>query len=124
MFLSGDTGTGKTSFAKQYCQSLKRVIVFHLLVMMLCKIIKEDVLILDDLRDSDFKFTDLLKILDNHTKSTVKSRYHNKAFIGDTIVITSYKPLQDWYFDVPSESKHQLYRRIFKYEFVGTALTL
>ena len=48
--------------------------------MMLCKIIKEDVLILDDLRDSDFKFTDLLKILDNHTKSTVKSRYHNKAF--------------------------------------------
>ena len=101
----------------------------------------EDVLILDDLRDSDFKFTDLLKILDNHTKSTVKSRYHNKAFIGDTIVITSYKPLQDWYFDVPSESKHQLYRRIkqmykfnndkidcfeynersFKYEFVGTA---
>ena len=24
MFLSGDTGTGKTSFAKQYCQSLKK----------------------------------------------------------------------------------------------------
>lgn len=142
MFFSGDTGTGKTSFAKHYCQSLKKSFCVSSSSNDVMQDYKgEDVLILDDLRDSDFKFTDLLKMLDNHTKSTMKSRYHNKAFIGDTIIITSYKPLHDWYFDINSESKHQLYRRIkqmykfsndkidcfeyndiaFKYEFVGSA---
>lgn len=113
IFLSGETGSGKTTFAKQYCESVKKSFCVSSSSNDPMQDYKgEDVLILDDLRDSDYKFTDLLKILDNHTKSTVKSRYHNKAFIGDTIIITSYKPLTDWYYDVPSESKHQLYRRI------------
>lgn len=113
IFLSGDTGTGKTSFAKRYCEgSGKSYCVTSSSNDPMQDYKGEDVLIMDDLRDEDYKFTDLLKILDNHTNSTVKSRYHNKAFIGDTIIITSYKPLNDWYFNVPSESKHQLYRRI------------
>lgn len=119
VFVSGDTGVGKTTFAKKYCTtSNKSFCVSSSSNDPMQDYKGEDVLILDDLRDSDFKFTDLLKILDNHTKSTVRSRYHNKAFIGDTIIITSYKPLNDWYFDVPKESKEQLYRRIkVQYQF-------
>lgn len=113
VFMSGDTGTGKTSFAKEYCKKTgKSLCVSSTSNDPMQDYKGEDVLILDDLRDTDYKFTDLLKILDNHTKSTMKARYHNKAFIGDTIIITSYKPLNDWYFDVPKESKEQLYRRI------------
>lgn len=113
VFCCGDTGTGKTTFAKQYCDSAKKSYCVSSSSNDPMQDYKgEDVLILDDLRDSDYKFTDLLKILDNHTKSTVRSRYHNKAFIGEMIIITSYKPLNDWYFDISSENKHQLYRRI------------
>lgn len=113
IFLSGDTGTGKTTFAKEYCNSIEKSFCVSSSSNDPMQDYKgEDVLILDDLRDSDYKFTDLLKILDNHTKSTVKSRYHNKSFIGNTIIITSYKPLQDWYFDIARENKEQLYRRI------------
>lgn len=113
VFMSGETGVGKTSFAKQYCTQAKKSFCVSSSSNDPMQDYKgEDVLILDDLRDSDFKFTDLLKILDNHTKTTMKARYHNKAFIGETIIITSYRPLNDWYFDVPKESKEQLYRRI------------
>ena len=113
VFISGATGTGKTTFAKQWCDTTKKSYCISSSSNDPMQDYKgEDVLILDDLRDSDYQFTDLLKILDNHTKSTMKSRYHNKAFIGDTIIITSYRPLNDWYFNVERESKEQLYRRI------------
>lgn len=113
VFMSGATGTGKTTFAKKWCDTTKKSYCISSTSNDPMQDYKgEDVLILDDLRDSDYQFTDLLKILDNHTKSTMKSRYHNKAFIGDTIIITSYRPLNDWYFNVERESKEQLYRRI------------
>jgi len=71
----------------------------------------QDYLILDDLRDDTFSFTDLLKLLDNYVISTIKSRYNNKMFLGDTIIVTSCKPLCEWYKDT-TEDKTQLYRRI------------
>ena len=76
-------------------------------------------LILDDLRDSTFKFDDLIKLLDNHTNSSIRSRYNNKVFNGDTIFITTSKPLPTWYngidSKVPDENLKQLYRRIKEY---------
>lgn len=120
IFMSGQTGVGKTTFAKMYCESRG-----------LDKCISsssndplqdykgQPVLILDDLRDDSFKYHDFLKLLDNHTLSTSKSRYHNKAFIGDTIIITSTRPINDWYFNKTPEDKHQLYRRVrnwFKFD--------
>ena len=82
-------------------------------------------LILDDCRDRSFKsFEDCLKLLDNHTSSTVQSRFHNKSFNGEIIVITSSVPLSYWfrgknndgnYFNVANEDFVQLYRRISCY---------
>lgn len=113
IFISGATGLGKTTFAKDYCSGLhKSKCVSSSSNDPLQDYKGEDVLILDDLRDDSFKFHDFLKLLDTHTLSSSRSRYHNKPFIGDTIIITSTKPLSDWYFDESSEDKHQLYRRI------------
>jgi hypothetical protein len=120
IFMSGPTGVGKTTFAKKYCEARG-----------LAKCISsssndpmqdykgQPVLILDDLRDDAFKYHDFLKLLDNHTLSTSKSRYQNKAFIGDTIIITSTKPIVDWYFNKSPEEKQELYRRVrnwFKFD--------
>jgi hypothetical protein len=113
IFMSGPTGIGKTSFAKRYCETR------HLQPCVssssndpLQDYKGEPVLILDDLRDDSFKYHDFLKLLDNHTKSSSRSRFHNKAFIGDIIIITSTRPINDWYFNKTPEDKHQLYRRV------------
>lgn len=120
IFVTGDSGTGKTTFAKDmlnrlgydYCISSSNNDVFQ-------DYQGQQAIILDDLRDSSFSLTDLLKVLDNNTNSSIKSRYNNKIFIGQIIVITSCKPLDKWYngseSNVSSESLFQLYRRISKY---------
>ena len=112
LFFTGDTGTGKTTLAKRFGEKTGKSCCISSSSNDPMQDYKgEDILILDDLRDSSFSFTDLIKILDNHTGSTVRSRYHNKAFIGDTIIITSHVPLEQWYQGVP-EHRGQLMRRI------------
>ena len=117
VFITGESGTGKTTFAKHlldelgydYCISSSNNDVFQ-------DYQGQQAIILDDLRDSSFSLTDLLKILDNNTNSSIKSRYNNKVFNGKMIIITSCKPLNKWYnsteSNVSSESLFQLYRRI------------
>lgn len=113
MIFTGETGTYKTTYAKQYAKNQNKSICISSSSNDPMQDYKgEDVLVLDDIRDDTFKFHDLLKVLDNHTNSTIASRYNNKAFIGDTIIITSSQPLSEWYFDVKKEDKIQLYRRI------------
>jgi len=113
MIFTGDTGTFKTTYAKQYCKnSNKSFCVSSSSNDPMQDYKGEDVLILDDIRDTTFRFHDLLKILDNHTNSSIASRYSNKAFIGDTIIITSSMKISQWYYDETKEDKEQLYRRI------------
>lgn len=121
IYFSGSTAMGKTTFAKHYCdiRGLSKCIS-SASNDILQDYKGEDVLILDDFRGDARKgdkhrtleFHDFLKLLDPHTRSTGKSRYHNKAFIGDLIIITSTRPLCDLYYDLDAEDKHQLYRRI------------
>ena len=63
-------------------------------------------------------------MLDNNTQSSVSSRFHNKVFNGEVIVITSSVPLHYWfrgkdgngnYYNVQNEDFNQLYRRISCY---------
>jgi hypothetical protein len=113
VFISGDTGTGKTTFAKDYCKEKgKSYCISSSSNDPLQDYKGEDVLILDDLTESSFNYQDLLKLLDRHTKSSSKSRYHNKFFLGELIIITSVVQLSEWFYDEPAESKKQLYRRI------------
>ena len=120
VFITGDSGTGKTTYAKQLCDSLG----YDYAVSSSNNDSFQDyqgqkAFIFDDLRDSAFSLTDLLKILDNNTASSIKSRYNNKVFNGKLIIITSCKPLMNWYngesSNVSEESLYQLYRRINTY---------
>lgn len=113
IFVSGKTGTGKTTFAKDICRKAHKSFCVSSASNDPFQDYKgEDVLILDDLRDKTFSLDDLLKTLDLHTKSTIKSRYHNKFFLGDWIIITSTQPLEDWYMYKTAEDKQQLKRRL------------
>lgn len=112
IFVEGAPGSGKSTFAKQLAVSAKKsYIVSSSSNDVLQDYTCEDYLILDDLRDTTFAFEDLLKLLDNYVISSVKSRYKNKLFLGEYIVITSAKPLCEWYKDC-QEDRNQLFRRI------------
>jgi len=123
VFITGKGGTGKTYYAKKLLASMG----YDFSVSSSSNDPFQDYLgqksmILDDLRSKDFEYSNLLKILDNNTSSSVESRFHNKVFNGDLIVITSSIPLRYWYKDDLSrfevsrfDSLQQLYRRISTY---------
>jgi hypothetical protein len=121
IFIGGPPRIGKTTFAKWYAKVAlqKSYFVAGSSNDPLEGYTSQQVLILDDLRPSNFAFTDLLKLIDPHTGSLIKSRYYNKRFSGTHILITSSVPLSEWYKGVDSavsaESLYQLYGRFYSY---------
>ena len=119
MFISGGGGTGKTYYAKKLLKDMG--LDFSVSSSSndpFQDYLGQKAMILDDLRDKSFELADLLKILDNNTVSSVKSRFNNKVFNGELIIITSSVPLTYWYPDHKSGSYDdlkQLYRRISCY---------
>lgn len=129
LFFTGKTGTGKTSFAKHFC--IKNNLSFYVSGASndpLENYKGQDVLILDDVRDSTFLYTDLLKMLDPHTRSGSKSRYTNKTFIGHTIIVTSEPSLENWYRmrgQRDNDGLQQLKRRVeYVYHFTKETITV
>ena len=120
MYVSGPSGSGKTTFAKSYAEKSGFSYVVSSSSNDPMQDYKgQDCLILDDFRPSDWKMNDLLKLLDNHTISSVKSRYHNKYMCYcKCIIITSVVPLLDVWSkladlnDSLKEPKEQLLRRV------------
>lgn len=116
VFICGKGGTGKTFYAKKMLNSMG----YDFCISSSSNDPFQDyagqrAIILDDLRDSAFEhLEDLLKILDNNTQSSVKSRFNNKVFNGKMIVVTSCVPLCYWYpaYKYSRDSLTQLYRRI------------
>ena len=119
VFITGLSGTGKTELAKAWAKSEGKTYF--------CSSAEndpldgyggQDVLILDDARSHHFKFTNLLKLLDNYNRTSTRSRHYNKFFSGSMIIITSETPLSRWYRTDDDDEQignvaiQQLYRRI------------
>lgn len=109
IFISGTSGSGKTTQAKRicekkgysYCVSGSSNDPFE-------NYQGQDCIILDDLRANVFTFADLLKITDNHTSSMVKSRYRNKILECKLLIITSIMPISQFYQNVFESSEEPL----------------
>lgn len=99
IFISGESGAGKTTSAKNYCND--KGFSFYISSggkNLLDDYKGQDCIILDDLRDTDYKFNDLLKMLDNNTCSNASARYFNKSLNEcKLLIITSCKPIEEWY---------------------------
>ena len=122
VFVTGESGAGKTYYAKKLLNSLN----YDFSISSSSNDPFQDymgqkAMLFDDLRDYFFKFEDLLKILDNNTSSSVRSRFSNKVFNGEMIVITAMVPIDSWYkgynldYTVSLNELKQLYRRISCY---------
>ncbi|MCD8241574.1 MAG: AAA family ATPase [Lachnospiraceae bacterium] len=129
IMIHGKPGTGKTTYAKALCrQKGYSYFVSSGSNDVLDGYGGQDAIILDDLRPSCMGLSDLLKMLDNHTASSVKSRYQNKVLECKLIVITSVLPIDEFFKNVFSEQKEpilQLKRRCgFYYEFYEQFYTI
>ena len=114
-YIWGDSGAGKTTFAKTIAVQLG----YELYVSsgsndVLDGYEGQECLILDDMRPSTLGLQDLLKLLDPHTGSSVKSRYYNKVLECKLIIITTTLPIDTFFknvFTEETESLVQLQRR-------------
>lgn len=116
LYIQGPSGCGKTTIAKYIAnKSGYSYFVSGSGDDFLDGYDKEECIILDDFRGSSLRFSDLLKLLDNHTNSAIKSRYHNKDIgMAKLIIITSVIAPKDLYksFNEQDEPVEQLYRRL------------
>lgn len=117
VYVYGNAGVGKTTFAKRLAQK-ERMSIF----------ISgssndpfegydgQEVIVLDDLRPNIFDWSDLLKILDPHTFTLAKARFHNVDISTvKVIVITSPLSPADFVSQITRKGKediHQFYRRL------------
>lgn len=115
LFFTGDSGTGKTTYAKYFCEQKKlSYFISSGSNDPLDGYKGEDVVILDDIRGENHNVSDLLKLLDNNTASTVKSRYSNKFLECQYIIITSVQNPEQFFqscFSYNNETIVQLKRR-------------
>lgn len=116
IYITGESGTGKTTFAKYMARSKNYdVFVSGSGKDVLDGYDKQECIILDDLRADSFTKAELFKLTDNHTNSSVKSRYNNKDISNcKMLIITSvYSPhkLYNWLGDT-TESFFQFARRL------------
>lgn len=115
VYITGKSGTGKSTYAKMMCENKGySYFISSGSNDVLDGYAGQDCIILDDLRPSCMGLSDLLKMLENNTASTVKSRYKNKVLECKMIVITSILKIDEFFNGVFKEQKEpitQLKRR-------------
>lgn len=115
IYIQGGSGLGKTTMAKEIAKTQNLdYFISSGSNDVLDGYMGEPCIILDDLRASCMNLSDLLKMLDNNTSSTVKSRFYNKALSCKLIIITSIRDIEEFFskvFENDGESKVQLLRR-------------
>lgn len=117
IYINGESGAGKTTYAKQMAE--EKGFSYYVSSSsndVLDSYEGQDCLILDDLRASSLAFPDLLKLLDNHTNSSVKSRFKNKHLVYCKMIIITSTLSIDMFFNSLAENENeditQLKRRV------------
>ena len=114
LYLYGGSGCGKSTYAKMLADT-------HGYVPFISSGSNDpfdgykgqECVILDDLRGSVFPLSDLLKILDNNTNSSVKARYKNISLQCNLLIITTTKTPDEFYKQV-FESRDEEYKQFLR----------
>lgn len=98
VYITGEAGTGKTTYAKKLAES--KGLEYY--ISSSCNDVldgyrQEPCIILDDIRKSELTLSDLLKLLDNNTASSVRSRYKNKYVRAELIILTTVLSIEEFH---------------------------
>lgn len=86
--LQGKRRVGKSTYVKSYAESLGKSICFSSSSNDAWQDYRgQSVFCYDDFNHESTKIEDFLKALDPYSNTTVKARFHNRAFVGDIIFI-------------------------------------
>lgn len=111
--LQGASRAGKGVFVKNWAEKNGKSLCFSSTSNDPWEVYRgEDAYCYDDTSFDDMNIKDLTKILDPHNKSTKKSRYRNKVFMGDTIFICTNQSVTSWFPDAHPEDRKALFKRI------------
>ncbi len=109
----GVSRAGKSLMAKAYAQKMEKSIYFTSSSNdPLQDYQGQTILCIDDFDYTYFCISDFLKALDPYNTSSIKSRYKNKVFTGDTIIINTNIPIIKWYSGEKEELREALFKRI------------
>lgn len=117
IYIYGNSGTGKTTYAKDLCENVHHLEYY---VSSGSNDILDDYkgqpcIILDDFRSSCLPYvSDFLKLLDNNTSSSVRSRYRNINLQCKLLIITTIYPIDEFFDNIygnEKETSRQLKRR-------------
>lgn len=109
IYLYGEAGSGKTTWAKEMAQQNDYSYYISSGSNDLLDNYKgQDCLILDDIRPNYIDISDLLKLLDNHTNSTVRSRYKNKMLECKLVIITTSISMEVFFRNLIGDSRESL----------------
>lgn len=128
IMIYGPSGTGKTTYAKMFAQTKgfdeTDIFVSSSGEDILCGYRGEGCIIVDDFRKEQMTFVEFLKMTDNNTNSSVRSRYTNKDISNCRLmIVTSIFPLEKLFTGNSGEDMVQLYRR-FKLQLKVDASTI
>lgn len=117
IYIEGDAGSGKTTIAKKLCED--KGLSYCLSGSSRDPVQDyngQDALILDDFRPGIMPLSDVLKMLDNNSASSVSARYHDRWLEVSLIIITSVLTIDDFYAAVADNKEPiaQLKRRCKK----------
>ena len=110
IYITGVAQSGKTTLAKQIAETKD---LFYYISSSgndpLGEYAMEPCIILDDIRPSVFALSELLKLLDNNTVTSVKSRYKNKCLANcKLLIITTVLDIETFYSNVFSEEQEPI----------------
>lgn len=110
IFITGTSQSGKTTLAKQIAES--RNYSYYISSGgsdFMGEFSMQDCVILDELRPSVLSLSELLKLLDNNTVTSVKSRYKNKCLATcKLLIITTVLDIDTFYSNVFSEENEPI----------------
>lgn len=119
IYIEGDSGVGKTTLAKKIAESKG---LDYFISSGSNDIMDgyggQPCLLIDDVRPSCMGLSDLLKMLDPNTASSVKSRYKNKYLNAELVILTTILSIDTFYKNAFAENEEpilQLKRRCSTY---------
>jgi plasmid replication protein rep and AAA-class ATPase domain protein len=129
LFIYGESGLGKSTFAKEIAKSLIQLAklnnkkwqsVLTAGTNMFDEVNGEEILLLDDVRGDSLTASDWLKVLDPYNISPISARYQNKIGAAKVIIITSSKHPLTFFYHTKGNNREDLSQYVRRIEHLAT----